>query len=96
MFKNVGPTEALASHLTKLSEIIKNQAESEDSNDPDLDLELDSDGQIKPFIFETQYSSLSKVEEGEEQELVIESDNIKGDHVCCIQLLQCWKSEEVL
>ena len=26
---------------------------------------------------------MSKEEEGEEQELVIESDNIKGDRVCC-------------
>ena len=40
MFENVGPNEALTSHLTKLSEINKNQTESEESNDPDLDLEL--------------------------------------------------------
>ena len=76
MFENVGPNEALTSNLTKLSEINKNQTEWEDSND--LDLELDSDGQIKLFIFGTQYGSSSEEEEGEEQELVIESDNIKG------------------
>ena len=76
MFENVGPNEALTSNLTKLSEINKNQTEWEDSND--LDLELDSDGQIKLFIFGTQYGSSSEEEEGVEQELVIESDNIKG------------------
>ena len=38
MFENVGPNEALTSHLTKLSEINKNQTESEESNDPDLEL----------------------------------------------------------
>ena len=54
MFEHVGPNEALTSHLTKLSEIYKNQTESEDSNDPDLDIELESDGQIKSFIYETQ------------------------------------------
>ena len=80
---------ALRSQLIKMSEINKNQTELDDSNNPDLDLELDSDGQIQSFIFETQYGSLSEEEEGEEQELVIESDNIKDDHVCCIQLLQC-------
>ena len=90
MFDNVGPNEALTSHLTKLSDINKNQTESEDNNDPDL--ELDSDSQIKSFICEQQCGSSSEEEEGEEQELFIESDNIKGDHVCCIQLLQCWKS----
>ena len=47
MFENLDPNEALTSHLTKLSAINKNQTKSEDSNDPDLDLELDSDGQIK-------------------------------------------------
>ena len=96
MFENVGPNEALTSHLTKLLEINKNQTESEDSNDPDLDIELDSDGQIKSFIFEPQCGSSSEEEEGEEQELVIESNNIKGDRVCCIQLLQCLKSKEVV
>ena len=78
MFENVGPNEALTSNLTKLSEINKNQTEWEDSNDPDLDLKLESDGQIKLFIFGTQYGSSSEEEEGVEQELVIESDNIKG------------------
>ena len=96
MFENMGPNKALMSHLTKMSKINKNQTESEDSNDPDLDLELDSDGQIKSFIFEPQCGSLSEEEDEEEQELVIESDNIKGDRVCCIQLLQCWKSKEVV
>ena len=48
MSENVGPNKALTSHLTKMSEINKNQTESEDSNDPDL--ELDSEGQIKSFI----------------------------------------------
>ena len=55
IFENVGPNEALKSHLRKMLEINKNQTESEDSNAPDLDLELDSDGQIKPFIFEPQF-----------------------------------------
>ena len=66
MFENVGPNEALTSHLTKLLEINKNQRESEDSNDPGLDLELDSDGQIKSFIFEPPCGSSSDEEEGEE------------------------------
>ena len=44
MFENVGPNEALALYLTKLSEISKNQTESEYSNEPDLDLAWDSDG----------------------------------------------------
>ena len=66
MFENVGPNEALTSHLTKLLEINKNQTESEESNDPGLDLELDSDGQIKSFIFEPQCGSSSEEEEGEE------------------------------
>ena len=60
------------------------QTESVDSNDPDLDLELDSGGQIKPFIFETQYSSSSEEEEVDEQELVVESENIEDDRVCCM------------
>ena len=53
------------SHVTfdKDVRINKNQTESEDSNDPYLDLELDSNGRIK---------SLPEDEEGEEQELVIE------------------------
>ena len=68
MFEHVGPNEALTSHLTKLSEIYKNQTESEDSNDPDLDIELESDGQIKSFIYETQWGSSSEEKEGEEQE----------------------------
>ena len=72
MFINVGPNEALMSYLTKVSEINKKQtAESEDSNDPALDLELDSDGPIKSFIFEAQCGSSSEKEEREEQELVI-------------------------
>ena len=96
MFENVCPNEALTSHLTKLSQINKNQTESEDSNDPDLDLQLDSDGQIKSLIFLPQCGSSSEEEEREEQKLVIESDNIKVDRVCCIQLLQCWKSKEVV
>ena len=50
MFENVGPNEALMSHLTKPSEINKNQTESEDNNDPFLDLELDSYGQIKSLL----------------------------------------------
>ena len=66
MFENVGPNEALTSHLTKLSEINKNQTESEDNNDPDLDLELDSGGQIMSFIFEPPCTSSSEEEEGEE------------------------------
>ena len=67
MFENVGPNEALTSHLTKMSEINKNQTELEDSNDQDLDLELDSDGQIKSFIFEPQYGSSSEEEEQEQE-----------------------------
>ena len=47
MFENVGPNEALTSHLTKTDRVNKNQTESGDSNDSDLDLEMDSDGQIK-------------------------------------------------
>ena len=87
-----GPKRGSTRNLTKLWEVNKNQAESEDSND----LVLDSDGQIKWFIFELPCSSSSEEKEGEEQELVIESDNIEGDQVCCIQLLQCWKSKEVV
>ena len=52
--------------MTKLLEINKNQTESENSNDPGLDLELDSDGQIKSFIFEPPCGSSSEEEEGEE------------------------------
>ena len=37
----LGPNEALTSHLTKMSEINHSQTESEDGNDPDLDLQLD-------------------------------------------------------
>ena len=32
--------------------------------------------------------------EKSKQELVIESDNIEGDRVCCIQLLQCWNQKK--
>ena len=64
MFENVGPKEGLTSHLTKLSEISKNQTDLEDSNDPDLDLELHSDDQIKSFIFEPQCGSSSEEKDG--------------------------------
>ena len=87
MFENVGPNEALTSHLTKLSEINKYR-QSRKSWTPVA--------KLSHLIFEPQCSSSSEEEEGEEQELIIKSDNIKGNSVCCIQLLQCWKSKEVV
>ena len=74
MFENVAQTK-IWRHICQSCQrsTRTDQAESEDSNDPDLDIELDSDGQIKSFIFEPQCGSSSQEEGEEEQELVIES-----------------------